>query len=139
MSDCISRAEALEILDDFEDDIECGNWEAAYSKARTNMCELPATAPGINWILGRDRLPEYGRRVLLSYKDDGGVFFGCLQKFWEKVYRDDEVYTNIMRSGWIDDGDEHSFRLDEIEAWAPVPAGYKGGTDEGNMGNDSGK
>ena len=33
MSDLISRQAALEILDDFEEDVESGNWGTAYSKA----------------------------------------------------------------------------------------------------------
>lgn len=42
---CISREAALEILDDFEEDIESGNWGTAYSKARVSMCELPSVEP----------------------------------------------------------------------------------------------
>ena len=45
MSDLISRQAALEILDDFEEDVESGNWGTAYSKARTSMCDLPSVEP----------------------------------------------------------------------------------------------
>ena len=40
--DCISRQVALEVLDDYAEDIESGNLGTAYSKARTSMCELPS-------------------------------------------------------------------------------------------------
>ena len=43
--DCISRESALEILDDYAEDIESGNWGTAYSKARTSMCDLPSVTP----------------------------------------------------------------------------------------------
>lgn len=53
MSDLISRQVALEVLDDYAEDIESGNWGTAYSKARTSMCELPSVElerkPG-KWI-----------------------------------------------------------------------------------------
>lgn len=42
---CISRKAALEILDDYAEDIESGNWGTAYSKARTSMCDLPSVDP----------------------------------------------------------------------------------------------
>ena len=41
----ISRESALEILDDYAEDIESGNWGTAYSKARTSMCDLPSAEP----------------------------------------------------------------------------------------------
>ena len=44
-TDCISRESALEILDDYAEDIESGNWGTAYSKARTSMCDLPSVEP----------------------------------------------------------------------------------------------
>ena len=43
--DCISRESALEILDDYAEDIESGNWGTAYSKARTSMCNLSTVEP----------------------------------------------------------------------------------------------
>lgn len=43
-SDCISRKAALEVLDDYAEDIESGNWGTAYSKARTSMCNLPSVS-----------------------------------------------------------------------------------------------
>lgn len=48
--DCISRQAALEILDDYAEDIESGNWGIAYSKARTSMCELPSVEPERKFI-----------------------------------------------------------------------------------------
>ena len=43
--DCISRQAALEVLDEYTEDIENGNWGTAYSKARTSMCDLPSVEP----------------------------------------------------------------------------------------------
>ena len=41
VGDLIRRQAALEILDDYAEDIESGNWGTAYSKARKSMCDLP--------------------------------------------------------------------------------------------------
>lgn len=57
MSDLISRQAALEVLDDYAEDIESGNLGIAYSKARTSMCDLPSVEPERKtgkWIRGKD-------------------------------------------------------------------------------------
>ena len=57
-TDSISREAALEVLDDYAEDIESGNWGTAYSKARASMCELPSVEPERkkgHWIMQNDR------------------------------------------------------------------------------------
>ena len=48
--DCVARSEALDILDDFEEDVENGKFKTAYAKARERMCELPPVTPSYNSI-----------------------------------------------------------------------------------------
>jgi hypothetical protein len=57
-TDCISRQAALEVLDDYAEDIESGNLGIAYSKARMSMCAAPSVEPERkhgHWIMQNDR------------------------------------------------------------------------------------
>ena len=57
--DCVARSEALDILDDFEEDVENGKFKTAYAKARERMCELPSVTPQqTRWIPVSERLPK---------------------------------------------------------------------------------
>ena len=75
-------------------------------------------APEINWISCRDRLPEVGRRVLITYNYDGTVDFAHLYKRYFDYKKFDIV--------WLAD-DGRYYKLEEVDAWAELPAGYKPG------------
>ena len=58
VEDCVARSEALDILDDFEEDVENGKFKTAYAKARERMCELPSVTPSYNSIKSDLKLCE---------------------------------------------------------------------------------
>lgn len=103
MDDLISRQDALDLLDEFEEGIEVGD-RSAYTRTRKKMCELP---PAQQWIPCSERLPEPGEEVF--------------------VYLWDEPYIASVNS----DGQwetEH-FYLDPDDApkaWMPLPEPWKG-------------
>ena len=43
--DCVSRDDAFHVLEEFELEIEKGNWDSAYPKARARMMSLPSVQP----------------------------------------------------------------------------------------------
>ncbi len=62
--DAVSRQQAIEVLEDFECDIENGK-ENSFAKARERMCDLPSVQPKSSWISVKDRLPNEGIAVLI--------------------------------------------------------------------------
>ncbi len=108
--DCVARSEALDILDDFEEDIENGKFKTAYAKARERMCELSSVTPQQpQWIPVSERLPEEHKEVLTCGL--GGYIE--IQSF-EDSYGG---YWENQKGDWSD--------LDEITAWMPLPEPYK--------------
>ena len=70
--------------------------------------KLPAVNP-YKWIPTSERLPE---EAVLACMKDGGIFIGNLA-------------TVSGKMEWHDDGWEHTYELDEIIAWQPLPEPYK--------------
>lgn len=122
--DCISRESALEILDDYAEDIESGNCGVAYSKARTSMCDLPSVEImakiEMEWIPVSQMLPKDGDTYIVNieYK---GEFEGV-----------DVASYNPGGNGYIDgkwdtwnDWIEDESKYYHVTAWMPLPDPYK--------------
>ena len=118
--DNISRQEALDILDDFQSNIELGIDD--YAEKRKALCDFPSAEP--QWIPCSERLPEPNRHdelnvdvYYLAQTEFGDMIVASYNeshegtKWWELIY---------------------SYRIfdDEIVAWMPLPEPYKGGENE---------
>ena len=106
--DCVARSEALDILDDFEEDIENGKFKTAYAKARERMCELPSVTPQqTKWIPVSERLPKENISVIGTTK-------------YNDIY-ETELYDDCGDKKWYADG---CYDV-PIVAWLPLPEPYK--------------
>ena len=106
MSDLISRQAAIdEIIDSFE----CGDYLQTTLRRLEN---LPSAQPE-RWIPCSERLPKYGRNVLIT-NDKGNVSYGRFRgvEFWKED--GDSFWT------WKKKTIEH------VLAWMPLPSPYKG-------------
>lgn len=116
--DCVARSEALDILDDFEEDVENGKFKTAYAKARERMCDLPSVTPQqTRWIPVSERLPQYGKEVLTC--DSEG--FIAIQSIECNVWDEYDYWEN-------QNGDRSD--IDEVIVWMPLPELYKEESEE---------
>lgn len=107
--DMIYKQSALDILDDFQSDIENGT-PHAYSTARQRMLGLYPRNP--KWIPCSERLPEKAGHYLCSFK---------------KANRIDSIYVDLAY--WTG-GRWYGYLANEINAWMPLPKPWKGVDDE---------
>lgn len=101
---------------------QCGNWyieegtEEGFIGSLKRLIDLmPTIKPEWRWIPCSERLPEDDTFMLVNYIDNrtgaGDIWIG-----WHE-----------MENVWYIDGEEHSEeRGNEVVAWMPLPASWKG-------------
>ena len=104
MDDSISRNAAVETVD-----FECGEWRGLAGTIVNGLKNLPAAN---RWIPCKERLPEYGKTVLIT-NAKGNVSYGRFRgvEFWKED--GDSCWT------WKKNTIEH------VLAWMPLPEPYK--------------
>lgn len=115
--DMIYKQSALDILDDFQSDIENGT-PHAYSMARQRMLGLYPRNP--KWIPCSERLPNYREVVLIS------TFWGV------RMAERDSVKEDGTDDFWYLFLDDATARPMYVYAWMPLPEPWKEADDDNN-------
>lgn len=118
--DMIYKQSALDILDDFQSDIENGT-PHAYSMARQRMLGLYPRNP--KWIPCEESLPD----------EDGGYLVWAIISFVPDHVDDPSTYQGITIAGYY--GNAHQIKwlgtsVEKVIAWMPLPEPMKGADDE---------
>ena len=113
--DCISRQMAIDLFPDDGLEYDTKGGYVAPHLARQMICELPSAQPEQKWIPVTERLPEDDTLMLVNYIDSRPD----AMDIW--------IGWHEMENVWYIDGEEHSRgRGNEVIAWMPLPASYKG-------------
>lgn len=108
--DVINREDVINIIEDV-----CPIYENDYRYIlKDKIAQLPSVTPQTRWIPVSERLPETDDEVLATDGIDMFVAWYSRQDMWQ---------------GWIS-SDNNFERNTPIEAWMPLPEGYKAESEE---------
>lgn len=121
MEDTISRQAAIDALEGEIEVVGKANAEAVlkYTKMVCDKIKaLPSAQP--RWIPVEERLPEVGKRVLVTIPLVNGYPWVGIAWHGTPMY-EDKVCFYVADSEWGD------YEIREVTAWMPLPAGYERG------------